>query len=267
VALDRQSIEKRDFPLTRRGYDPDAVHEHLARLAAEVQALQRSSPRGGLTGSRAGAASDQVRVIVEAAEHSAEEIGREAELEADRLRDGAREAATVMLGHAEALESEFGAMLESVRTGAARLRRELEELDPPGGEETSPAAGGAAVAEPAVNPSAPHIPVYEAGMLPGAPEFAADPEDGVGPGHPGPEPEAPPAGLVLEEPFEEEPVATAAPAAAASGAGDEEGARLIALNMALNGTPREETRGYLADTFRLTDTERMLDDVYARAEQ
>ena len=40
---------------------------------------------------------------------------------------------------------------------------------------------------------------------------------------------------------------------------------LIALNMALSGTPREETAGYLADRFDLADPEALLDDVYARA--
>ncbi|HYP49150.1 MAG TPA: hypothetical protein VEQ61_10975 [Thermoleophilaceae bacterium] len=44
-----------------------------------------------------------------------------------------------------------------------------------------------------------------------------------------------------------------------------EGARLIALNMALNGTPREETAGYLRENFELDDPEQLLDDVYARA--
>jgi hypothetical protein len=55
---------------------------------------------------------------------------------------------------------------------------------------------------------------------------------------------------------------------AASGAagGDTEGARLIALNMALNGTPREETDRYLADHFDLDDRGRLLDEVYASVE-
>ncbi|MDX6666975.1 MAG: hypothetical protein QOK04_355, partial [Solirubrobacteraceae bacterium] len=29
MALDRQSIEKKDFPVGRRGYDPQAVDAHL----------------------------------------------------------------------------------------------------------------------------------------------------------------------------------------------------------------------------------------------
>jgi hypothetical protein len=44
-----------------------------------------------------------------------------------------------------------------------------------------------------------------------------------------------------------------------------EGARLIALNMALGGSPRDETARYLAENFELDDAEALLDDVYARA--
>ena len=51
--------------------------------------------------------------------------------------------------------------------------------------------------------------------------------------------------------------------AAAAGEGHE-GARLIALNMALNGTSREETAHYLSENFELDDPEALLDEVYAR---
>jgi hypothetical protein len=47
---------------------------------------------------------------------------------------------------------------------------------------------------------------------------------------------------------------------------DTEGARLIALNMALNGTPREETDRYLAENFQLADRAGLLDEVYASVE-
>ena len=53
--------------------------------------------------------------------------------------------------------------------------------------------------------------------------------------------------------------------AGASRNGDEAGARLIALNMALSGTPREETAAYLAEHYDLADPEALLDDVYSRA--
>ena len=47
---------------------------------------------------------------------------------------------------------------------------------------------------------------------------------------------------------------------------DVEGARLIALNMALNGTSREETDRYLAENFELADRGGLLDEVYASVE-
>ena len=47
---------------------------------------------------------------------------------------------------------------------------------------------------------------------------------------------------------------------------DVEGARLIALNMALNGQSREETDKYLAENFDLPDRQRLLDEVYASVE-
>ncbi len=53
---------------------------------------------------------------------------------------------------------------------------------------------------------------------------------------------------------------------AAQQAGDAEGARLIALNMALNGTPREETARYLSENFHLADAGGLLDEVYASVE-
>jgi hypothetical protein len=47
---------------------------------------------------------------------------------------------------------------------------------------------------------------------------------------------------------------------------DGEGARLIALNMALNGEPREATDQYLAENFDLPDRAALLDEVYASVE-
>jgi DivIVA domain-containing protein len=46
---------------------------------------------------------------------------------------------------------------------------------------------------------------------------------------------------------------------------DEAGARLIALNMALGGSPREETARYLAEHYALQDPDALLDEVYSRA--
>ena len=54
-----------------------------------------------------------------------------------------------------------------------------------------------------------------------------------------------------------------AQAGAGTNGADDENARLIALNMALNGSSREETERYLAENFRLRDQRGLLDEVYA----
>ena len=149
MALDRQSIEKKDFPIGRRGYDPDAVDAHLRALAEEVDELKRSARRR--SESLAAAASEQVRAIVEAAETTAAEIQRQAEEEAREIRAEARsEAATTrehatseareyvgkvsestggMLERLDAMESELGALIESLRTGSNRLNADLQLLE------------------------------------------------------------------------------------------------------------------------------------------
>ena len=276
MALDRQSIEKRDFPIGRRGYDPEAVDSHLAALADEVDTLRRSSGRQrGDT--LAVAASEQVRMIVEAAEQSAGDIEREAELEARRIRQDAREnaekvrseAATQarehvqrvsescgsMLERIDTMETELRGLLESLRSGANRVSADLALLQGSVGDLRGPGGAGAPIG-------------FEAEDRPGsasAPGASAEPavaaRDSV---------EEQPA------PFTDDDDDDAARDAgdgdnggggAAGRASDEEGARLIALNMALNGTPRDETEQYLSENFELDDPQALLDDVYARAGQ
>jgi hypothetical protein len=77
------------------------------------------------------------------------------------------------------------------------------------------------------------------------------------------EPAPPPA--PEPEPDEEPAAAAAAPAKVApAAAAGPEGARVIALNMALNGSSREETARYLDENFELDDPDALLDEVYAR---
>jgi hypothetical protein len=61
------------------------------------------------------------------------------------------------------------------------------------------------------------------------------------------------------------PVAPAPPAPNGARSTDEAGARLVALNMALEGSPRDATARYLAEQFELPDLDGLLDDVYASA--
>jgi DivIVA domain-containing protein len=274
MALDRQSIEKRDFPIGRRGYEPEAVDEHLARLADEIDNLQRSAQRRS-GASLAQAASQQVQAIVEAAEQSAAAIERDAEHQATRIRtDAEREAekteqeaveqsrehvakvgeqSALMLQRVDAMEAELTALVESLRTGANRLNADLSLLESNMDDLYTSAGGSRGAATPATAP---------------APEAAAPPPPPPPPPPPvedefvGDEPVAPPPPPPPPAP---EPVAAPAPAPVAVGpddGGDVEGARLIALNMALNGQSREETDRYLAENFDLADRQALLDEVY-----
>jgi hypothetical protein len=64
----------------------------------------------------------------------------------------------------------------------------------------------------------------------------------------------------------EAPAAEEEEASASEPSAVPEGARLLALKMALDGRPREETAAYLGENFELADPESLLDEVYARAE-
>jgi hypothetical protein len=292
VALDRQSIEKRDFPIGRRGYEPAAVDSHLASIAREVEALKRAKAADPGTGeaspgrmpaqSLASVASAQVQAIVEAAEASAYAIEREARdnaeqaakdaaRDAQRTRDEAiersqehvgkvHEATALMLQRVDAMEGELSALVESLRTGANRLSADLSLLSGNMGELYA-AAGRPSHADALAPPPAPAPPAPP--PPPAAPPPAAAPivEDVV---------------IVVEADEEdfgelEEDLAPA-PESAAAGDGasadddDIEGARLIALNMALNGQSRDETDKYLAENFDLSDRAALLDEVYATVE-
>jgi DivIVA domain-containing protein len=70
------------------------------------------------------------------------------------------------------------------------------------------------------------------------------------------------------EPPPEPPAMEPAPDASTAAApknGDSAGARIVALDMALSGTPREDTDRYLAENYDVPDRAALLDEVYAAA--
>ncbi len=199
--MDRDSIERRDFPTGRKGYDPAAVDEHLRRVADEFErAVERPPPP------LSSGASEQVRVILEAAERGAAELRAKAGEEAGGHVERVREAADGLRGRLDQLERELGTLLDALRAGGERLSEGLTELQ-----------ARVAQVQPTGNAEDPRADELDAQLT----------ESGD----------------------------------------DEAGARLIALNMALGGTPREETARYLAEHFELADLEALLDDVYSRAGQ
>ncbi len=222
-AVDRDAIERHDFPVGRRGYDPAAVDDHLRRVADELDALKARPAAPAAASPLSAGTSEQVRLILEAAEASAAELRADAGRQAGDHIGRVQEAAGGMLSRLDELERELGSLLDALRTSGERLTEGLAKLH----EQVAEAPGGA-IEPPAAAEE---------------PPAAAEP---------------PPAPVAEEPPVTEEP---------ASQNGDEAGARLIALNMALSGTPREETARYLAEHFALADPETLLDDVYNRAGQ
>jgi len=244
VRLDRKDIEKKDFPTARRGYAQDAVDAHLRALADEVEALKKKADAKPAQESMASGASEQVRAIVEAAESSAAGIKAQAELEARTLRE---DATAEGREHVARVSKVSDALAERVQEMEAELKRLTDGLAAQLGRPEAAAPTAAATpAEPTVVAAKPdedddiadHAVDAAAGAEPSEPEVEDEPEPEV------------------EEPE---------PAKAAAADDDSEGARLIALNMALNGTPRDETDRYLSENFDLADREGLLDEVYAKA--
>lgn len=236
MALDRSSIQRTDFPTSRRGYEPAAVDAHLREVADEVEGVNRAAAQP-----MAAAASTQVQRIIEVAETTAEHLRAEAREEVEQLRaeaaeeaerlrveagEDAREhvrhvstAARELLERIGALQEELGGFLSRLHDDAGRLSSELRSLE-------------REVAELA--------PAQEYEELEPAPE-------------PEPEPEV------------EEPELEIAAPTDTTRVGDDEAARLVALDMALGGSPRDETQRYLAENYKLSDADKLLDDVYELA--
>jgi DivIVA domain-containing protein len=141
--VDRDSIERRDFPVGRRGYDQEAVDAHLRRIADEFEALRGRSPAARATPLAAGA-SEQVRLILEAAEASAAELRADAGREAGDHVAKVKDAAGGMISRLDDLERELGGLLEALRQSGERLNEGLAKLQ----RQASDLSGAAAEAEP-----------------------------------------------------------------------------------------------------------------------
>jgi hypothetical protein len=292
MSLDRQSIEKRDFPISRRGYETVAVDAHLAAIASEVEALKAASPAPEAAASLAASASERIRGIVEAAETTAAEIERSAQADAADARASAaidaaatreaasseaqahvaavQEATAVMLERITALEATVSGLLTNVRSAAGGIGADLATL---------------------------HAQVVEVGGLgSGAPERTAGVPVGTpapiahaGAVEPPPVPDPPASAAIAEDPIEDEPpvaeqlpvedaetidgVLDESPAAPelplsdlppAQRSTDVAGARMVALNLVLDGVPRDEIEAHLDERYALEDPAGLLDELYAK---
>jgi vacuolar-type H+-ATPase subunit E/Vma4 len=307
VDIDRQAIERRDFPISRRGYEPAAVDAHLRALASEIEQLQRERADGGSEPSLASTAGSQVQSILAAAEAAAADIERQAREDARTARDDAdsdaaqtrseaieraqahvaavAQATAALLERVGAMDSEVSALVESLRAGAGRLAGDLAAVEanmdelydaaagrsvthavagegralpsvpvppPPGPPAPTASATPPIPPPPASGVAAPAVRHAQTSPPPLSPPETAEPEAHV-------DPEAPPRQRIAGGGAAE----SAAPGADSS---DLDSARLVALNMALNGESREEAERYLAENFKLADRGKLIDEVYAAIE-
>jgi hypothetical protein len=171
--------------------------------------------------------------ILSAAETLAEEIRERAHADADAIRahagsesDAARSAIRQRVRRLSEIADEMHARL-------GEMRAELDELS------GSLAGDG----DPEIEPAGAAVPQPAGAAVP-QPAGAAVPQ---------------PAGAAVPE-----PAGVAAPPVADAGV-DDAGARLIALNLALSDTPRDEAARQLRD--QVPDPERLVDEVYASVDR
>ncbi len=272
LRLDRQSIERSDFPLVRRGYDTAAVGAHLRAVAEAAQELSQRVASVSAEPSLGSAAAAQVQGILEAAQTTAAGIEREAQRDAQRTREEAAaelerarahvetlaRATAALLAQVQSLDGEVGALARGLRAESAS-QPGPSHGDAPLKDTSQPAP--AVESEPKVSPPA-SVPLVEERPEAASPEASA----AGGAGEAGGEHEERETSAALVPPAEQLPVAEPEPEAVPSMVEDLDGARLVALNMALSGEPREQTDRYLADSFQLSDRAKLLDEVYAAIE-
>jgi outer membrane biosynthesis protein TonB len=179
---------------------------------------------------------DRVRELVANAEERAAAIVRDAEADAKRIREDA--------------EADARERLAQVRSALEDLQGSLGA----GGTEAEVTPGPVTVPEPAP-PSTPEpTPDPVPDPVPG-PEPVPEPTP-----EPAPEPAPPPDEGDLPSPEPSEPAATNGGRGSQTAA-----ARLVAMKMALDGASREEIDAHLVANYQVSNREKLLDDVLARA--
>jgi hypothetical protein len=227
MELDRRSIERDDFAKERRGYDREQVQSHLKEIADRVESLRLEEAAAPVADS----AASQVRSIIQAAEQTGAELASRAREEADRI-----------LAEAEGIRAEADTDASAARqraTGEAAERLKVVH------EASARVLEGAEAIERAL------VRLQEK-VVALAEALEVETADAV---------------LALADGDGKAPseVAAGEEAGERDVAPDVQDVRLIALNMALNGSPREETARYLEENFGIDEPDALLDEVYARA--
>jgi len=228
--------------------EAEAMRDKAARESADQVAAARAAVTGLLErveGLRLGV-EDSQRHVREAAEAMAQRLGADSEPLVATLRE-----------RAEALGAELALIGSGLAGDAVKAAARRESPPAPA---TTPSAPAPAARPPSVAPA----PEEAVAPAPGTGLSPADldevPPVGDVPGEPSPatQTSGPPVG---DAPHPQEP---AGRAGGAPPPGTER-ARLVALNMAVSGTPRAEAERHLREELSIEDPAAILDEVYARA--
>jgi DivIVA domain-containing protein len=248
MPLDRHTVTRTDFPMSRRGYDRIAVDRHLDDIAQQLETLQRPSSMGATT-------SAQVQSILDAAESSAAEIERRAWEDASRVQAATDDALARARAHITAL----GEASHVLRQRIEGLLAEVESLEgtlgslevEPGGEQLGAEPDDTMAFDPILEDQ-----VAEAALAETPEPRAAEVRFGRE------QPEV--NGNGRTEWFTQGPPAwTGAAVTPAAGAQEaRESARLVALNMADGGQPRATTDAYLSGLYGPEERAALLDEIY-----
>jgi len=195
-------------------------------------------------------AAERVQEAIEAAETRAEEIVARAEQEAERVRSRAEAEARERIERAQNAVDRLVHQADELRTAVGSLGRE----DTGGGEARSETPA------PEIDPTPVQVPEPEPPREPEpSPPLTPEPEPPrePEPQPPGvPEPVPPEARASTEQLIEQMKGAAAKP--------DESAARLVAMQMALEGKPRKDVERHLAENYELSRADGLLDEVYSR---
>ena len=212
--------------------------------------------------------------LVRDAEREGELVRREAQVEAESILEDARRRADELVAERVQLLStlsdgiiERTEMLFDRIDAAGHVKRQIDDLLRTLGEtaETVAREAGTRRAAPRPAPHAPRVPATPRTPSVQTPRPAAAP---VQPVTPAPAPVPPPRHAPAPQPAAQvrrpEPVPSPEPPRRVDDKSDArfDGARLVALQMAVAGSTREEVHSELQRAFRLADPSSILDDVF-----
>lgn len=207
---------------------------------------------------------ERVNALQLGVEESQQRVQAAAAAMAERLAESSQPLVAVLGERAEAL----GAELDLIGSGLARRESELPAVTGPAPTVASPAALTTPAPAPLLQePQSPSGAGEEAGAGLAAGDLEVAARDlATASGRKAPSAVGPAPSVDGPEASAVEPAPSAGEPEAARRTGSER-ARIVALNMALGGKPREETERHLQEEFDLDDTTGILDEAYSRADK